>query len=86
MAVALAPLVVTNRRSSTTPRQDGYRALVRRAQAEYLEMPGLCLTFDQACRLWALDGETCSRVLEHLIAEGLVVVSVRGTYVRRTGG
>lgn len=66
-----------------TPPEHGYGLLVRRVQSEYLEMPGLCLTFDQACRLWALDSLTCSRVLRDLVAEGFVVVSRRGLYVRQ---
>lgn len=84
MPVAPAPLVAIHHSSSTTPPKDGYSQLVRRVQSEYLEMPGLCLTFDQACRLWALDGRTCRRVLQDLVADGFIAVSARGIYVRRT--
>jgi len=84
MPVAVAPPVAIHHSSSTTPPEDGYGRLVRRVQSEYLEMPGLCLTLAQACRLWALDSRTCSRVLQDLVAEGCVAVSERGIYVRRT--
>ena len=30
-------------------------ALVQRVRGEFREMPGLRLTFAQACRLWQLD-------------------------------
>ena len=42
-------------------------ALCRRIQGEFLEMPGLCLTPLQACRLWGLDRETCHTVLSRLV-------------------
>jgi len=84
MSAIPAPLGAVHRPFSSTPPEDGYGPLVRRAQSEYLEMPGLSLTLDQACRLWALDRETCDRVLQDLVAEGFVTVSERGSYVRRT--
>ena len=42
-------------------------ALFRRIQGEFLEMPGLCLTQPQACRLWGLDRETCGTLLSRLV-------------------
>jgi len=36
-------------------------------QAEYLEMPGLCLTLAQAARLWNVDRDTCLRELASLV-------------------
>ncbi len=84
MSVAPTSLVGIHGSPSLTPPEDGYRQLMQRVQAEYREMPGLCLTLDQACRLWALDRDTCSRVLEALVAERFVAVAGRGIYVRRT--
>jgi hypothetical protein len=84
MPVVTAPPAATHQPPSTTPPESRYGQLVRRVQSEYLEMPGLCLTFDQACRLWALDSQTCSRVLQDLVAEGFVAVSERGIYGRPT--
>ena len=40
---------------------------LRRIRNEYLEMPGLCLTLEQARRLWDLDEETCNESLQFLV-------------------
>src|SRR6187455_2620592 len=37
--------------------------IAQRVRAEYLEMPGLNLTREQARCLWALDADTCDQVL-----------------------
>jgi hypothetical protein len=84
MSVAPTSLAVIHPTPSSAPAEDADGQLVRRVRSEYLEMPGLCLTFEQACRLWSLDGQTCSRILQDLVAEGFVAVSERGSYVRRT--
>ena len=57
------------------------RTLIR---AEYLEMPGLCLTLAQAARLWNIDQGTCLGVLESLIREGFLYRS-RDSYFRAGG-
>jgi hypothetical protein len=44
-----------------------FEAMVRRVRAEFLEMPGLRLTFAQAMRLWGLDADDCERVMDVLI-------------------
>jgi hypothetical protein len=41
--------------------------LVDRICNEYLEMPGLRLTAQQARRLWGLDEKTCSQLLDYLV-------------------
>jgi len=41
-------------------------------QAEYLKMPGLCLTLAQAARLWNVDRDTCVRALASLIDTGFL--------------
>lgn len=56
--------------------------LVRRAQAEYLEMPGLCLTCRQAQRLWGLDEASCLAVLSALVESGFLVQSRQECFVR----
>ena len=48
------------------PAQVVHDDIVRRARAEYLEMPGLRLTRAQAQRLWGLDSRTCERLLTTL--------------------
>jgi len=52
-------------------------AIVRRVRAEFLEMPGLCLTRAQAQRLWGLEPHTCELLLEALI---------ESRFLRRTAG
>ena len=58
--------------------------LESRIQGEFLEMPGLRLTFDQAQRLWGLDVATCTRVLETLVARGFLSRDAEGRYARPT--
>jgi hypothetical protein len=52
------------------------------ARGDYLDMPGLSLTREQAARLWRLDGPLAEAVLEHLTCEGFLRKTVRDTYVR----
>jgi len=54
--------------------------LLRRVRAEYLEMPGLKLTSTQASRLWALDSETCQRLLDALVDARFLKSSRDGSY------
>ena len=56
--------------------------LVRRAHAEYMEMPGLCLTCRQAQRLWGLDEANCSAVLCALVKAGFHFESTQGFFIR----
>jgi hypothetical protein len=60
--------------------------VARRVRAEYLEMPGLCLTRDQARCLWGLDAQVCDRVLSHLVATGFLALTAHATYIRADGG
>lgn len=59
-----------------------FEHLVRRTQAEYLEMPGLCLTCRQAQRLFGLDEASCVAVLSALVESGFLVESRQGCFVR----
>ena len=54
--------------------------LLARIQAEYREMPGLCLTAAQAARLWGLTPAVCAEVLQALVAEG-ALIRTREVYV-----
>jgi hypothetical protein len=56
--------------------------LVQMVKAEYLEMPGLCLTLAQAQRLWTLDRATCVGVLGQLVKSGFLLRSEAGIYER----
>jgi hypothetical protein len=46
---------------------DLFAAAIRRAQAEFREMPGLKLTEAQAARLLSFDSALCSAVLSTLV-------------------
>ena len=56
--------------------------LLRRVQAEFLEMPGLRLTRAQARRLWALDDTLCEAVLSALVDARFLVESRNASFVR----
>lgn len=56
--------------------------LVRRIQSEFLEMPGLSLTFAQAVRLWGLEREICERVVAALIGTAFLCRTPAGV-IRR---
>lgn len=55
--------------------------LVSRARGEYQEMPGLKLTFSQACRLWQLEPATCAAVLDELVDERFLLRTPEGAYI-----
>src|ERR1043166_4634842 len=48
-----------SRVARTSSRHQINERLVRQIRAEFLEMPGLCLTIEQAQRLWSLERPTC---------------------------
>ena len=56
--------------------------LLRRARAEYLEMPGLRLTKAQAQRLWGLDPGTSEHVLQALKQTRCLAETRDGSSVR----
>jgi hypothetical protein len=61
-------------------------AIVRRARAEFLEMPGLCLTLEQAQRLWGLEPRACEALLNSLIDSRFLRRTDRGLFVLSTRG
>jgi hypothetical protein len=63
-----------------------HQALLRRIRAEYLEMPGLRLTLDQARRLCGADRMQCKAVLEALVAARFLCMKADGTYARVAEG
>ena len=69
--------------SSTSDRQPGNERLVGRIRAEFLEMPGLCLTSEQAQRLWSLESRTCEALLKSLIDSRFLRRTDRGLFVLR---
>lgn len=60
-------------------------ALLSRIRGEYLEMPGMRLTLQQAQRLCGIEPTVCRRVLDTLVAERFLRES-DGKYVRVTNG
>ena len=56
--------------------------MLYRIRGEFLEMPGLHLTLDQAVRLWHLDAATCTAALGRLVAERFLVRTRSGAYKR----
>lgn len=55
--------------------------LVGLIRAEYLEMPGLCLTTTQAQRLWHLEADVCDNILRAMVDAGFLRLTAGG-YVR----
>ena len=56
--------------------------VLRRAQGEFVEMPGLRLTEAQACRLWGLDAAMCSALLGVLIEARFLFRTRDGAFMR----
>ena len=59
------------------------RDLLQRIRGEFLEMPGLHLTVEQAKRLWALDLVTCRALLDALV-DAKFLTRRNGRYLRVT--
>ena len=55
---------------------------VERIRAEYLEMPGLCLTRKQMRRLLMLDASTCDAAVDELVISGFLRCRADQTFVR----
>ena len=58
--------------------------IVYRIQEEFREMPGLRLTPAQATRLWGLERDTCTAVIDRLVASDYLRWTDTGA-VTRTG-
>jgi hypothetical protein len=58
------------------------RDLLSRIRGEFLEMPGLRLTREQARRLWALDDTTCRWLLDALVEARFLTLQPDGRYGR----
>lgn len=76
------------RRDATAPGSDrrswpARESLLRRIRGEFDEMPGLRLTPQQARRLFGVRADICARILEALVADGVLVRRGDGTYARR---
>jgi hypothetical protein len=58
---------------------------LRMIQAEYLEIPGLCLTKPQVQRLWGLEPQVCDALIDALIATNFLRRTPRDGYVLAGG-
>ncbi|MGE5359083.1 MAG: hypothetical protein ACM3NQ_08685 [Bacteroidales bacterium] len=67
---------------SATALETPLRELLQRVRGEYLEMPGLRLTTEQAKRLWSLDLRTCRSILDTLVEAKFLARSRDGRYCR----
>ena len=63
----------------------GIQDVVRRIRGEFLEMPGLRLTPQQAKRLWRLDDTSCEAVLGALVDARFLAKTRDGAFVRIDG-
>jgi hypothetical protein len=56
------------------------RSLIDRICGEFTDMPGLKVTFEQACRLWSANRAECQAALDALIEQGLLYRSPSGVF------
>ena len=63
-----------------------HQAMLKRIRAEYLEMPGLRLTVEQAGRLCGVERALCQMVLDALVQEKFLCVRADRAYARVTDG
>jgi hypothetical protein len=61
---------------------EAFAIALRRAQAEFLEMPGLQLTEAQAARLWSFDSALCSAVLSALVESRFLIRTRNASFSR----
>ena len=61
-------------------------ALLTRIRGEYLEMPGLRLTLQQAQRLCGVERMLCKTVLDALVEARFLCLKPNGTYARAIDG
>src|SRR5687767_7618795 len=74
------PTVIADDRQPEPP-MSPLESLVARIRGEFREMPGLRLTFAQACRLWHVDADTCQVVLDTLRAKGFLTRTATGMFM-----
>jgi hypothetical protein len=61
-------------------------ALLKRIRAEFLEMPGLRLTREQAQRLCGVERVLCQQMLDTLVDMKFLCIKPDGAYARLTDG
>jgi hypothetical protein len=73
-------MIALRQAERSSPHLDFVR-LLEIVRGEFLEMPGLRLTRQQARRLWALDSDTCDAVLSTLEGSGFLRRTREGKYM-----
>jgi hypothetical protein len=63
-----------------------YQQAFERIRAEYMEMPGMRLTLQQAQRLAGADSSVCRLALDGLVRENFLRMEPDGSYARLTEG
>jgi Fic family protein len=58
------------------------RSLARRIRRDFTDMPGMRLTVEQAMRLWTVNHDAATRVLDALVAERYLELDDTGRYAR----
>ena len=66
----------------TVDKRTSGQAAMNRLLAEYLEMPGLCLTEPQIVRMCDVSPDLVDAVLQHLQRACFLRLTESGTYVR----
>jgi hypothetical protein len=61
---------------------DSFARALQRAQADFMEMPGLQLTEAQAARLWCFDTALCGRVLDALVESRFLFRTRHASFAR----
>ena len=61
---------------------DVFADALRRAQADFFEMPGLKLTVAQAACLWSFDSALCTAVLSTLVDRRFLVRTRNESFAR----
>jgi hypothetical protein len=63
-----------------------YTNILTRINAEYLEMPELRLTVDEAQRFFGVERALCQTVLDTLVQRNVLCLKANGAYARPTAG
>ena len=72
--------------TTTTTLMEHDYGFQQRVRADFIEMPGLSLTYEQAVRLWACHPVVCRAVLESLLESQFLVRNRRAAFTRRENG
>ena len=68
--------------SSPAVSTESFLEAVRRAKAEFLEMPGLKLTAAQAAKLWSVDAVLCDKILSALVESRFLMETANASFIR----